>query len=420
MSPKLLPLVPRPRLSLIRCCVGALLPKQFDRIGGGALMKKVPATYSACAFAVMVGLGGAAEAQDSGVEEIRVTGTRIVRSGVDTPVPVTMVSAAELNQIAPGTMIESLITLPQFYDNIAPDQITGGQTGGGANLNLRGAGVNRSLVLLDGRRVVPSNRFGTVDVSAFPEELISRVETVTGGASASYGTDAVAGVVNFILDTEFDGFKLHSQSRQHHGRGRRELRGRRRLRHGHRRTRAHHRLGRRLQRRCNRTFDALKDRGFYRQMARVTGPAGGPAEIIRPYVSPTNFTNGGIFIQPAVGTTPASALDHIEFLPDGSFRPLPFSGVGSIGRRLQLPGRGDAIADLRCGLRRANCARVRSRERLRALRLRHLRQPEPLRAGPVRQHREQRPAREHRASRHLARGDLSEQRVPAARRSRSR
>src|SRR3970282_1449810 len=140
-------------------------------------MKTIPAKYSACAFAVMVGLGGAAQAQDSGVEEVRVTGTRIVRSGVNTPVPVTMVSAAERDQIAPGTMIESLTTLPQFYDNIAPDQITGGQTGGGANLNLRGAGVNRSLILLDGRRVAPSNRFGTVDISIFPEELVSRVET---------------------------------------------------------------------------------------------------------------------------------------------------------------------------------------------------------------------------------------------------
>ncbi len=268
-------------------------------------MKKVPATYSACAFAVMVGLGGAAEAQDSGVEEIRVTGTRIVRSGVNTPVPVTMVSAAELNQIAPGTMIESLITLPQFYDNIAPDQITGGQSGGGANLNLRGAGVNRSLVLLDGRRVVPSNRFGTVDVSAFPEELISRVETVTGGASASYGTDAVAGVVNFILDTEFYGFKLHSQAGSTMDGDGENFEvgaaygtdiGER----GHIIVSAEGYSADAID-----TFDALKDRGFYRQIARVTGPAGGPAEIIRPYVSPTNFTNGGIFIQPAVGTTPA-------------------------------------------------------------------------------------------------------------------
>src|SRR5690606_26746442 len=87
----------------------------------------------------------------------------------------------------------------------------GGQNSGGSNVNLRGAGVNRTLVLLDGRRVEPSNRFGTVDGSVFPETLSQRVETITGGASASYGPDAVAGVVNFILDTEFEGFKAHSQ-----------------------------------------------------------------------------------------------------------------------------------------------------------------------------------------------------------------
>ena len=288
-------------------------------------MKTIPAKYSACAFAVMVGLGGAAQAQDSGVEEVRVTGTRIVRSGVNTPVPVTMVSAAELDQIAPGTMIESLTTLPQFYDNIAPDQITGGQTGGGANLNLRGAGVNRSLILLDGRRVVPSNRFGTVDVSAFPEELISRVETVTGGASASYGTDAIAGVVNFILDTDFSGFKLHSQAGSTvDGDGENFEIG---VAYGAD-------IGERMHIIASAegysadaidTLEALQDRGFYRQTARVTNPnPAGPAEIIRPFASPTNFTNGGIINQPG------SALDHVEFLPDGSFRVLPFSGVGQM------------------------------------------------------------------------------------------
>jgi outer membrane receptor protein involved in Fe transport len=287
-------------------------------------MTTIPAKYSACALAVMTSLSGAAQAQDEGVEEIRVTGTRIVRSGVDTPVPVTMVSAEELDQIAPGTMIESLITLPQFYDNIAPDQITGGQTGGGANLNLRGAGVNRSLILLDGRRVVPSNRFGTVDISAFPEELVSRVETITGGASASYGTDAVAGVVNFILDTDFTGFKLHTQAGSTmDGDGENFEVG----------AAWGGDIGERMHIIASAegysadaidTFDALKDRGFYRQVARLTGPPGGPAEITRPYVSPTNFTNGGIFIQPG------SALDHVEFLPDGTYRTLPFSGVGQL------------------------------------------------------------------------------------------
>jgi outer membrane receptor protein involved in Fe transport len=290
----------------------------FDRQNLGKL--------SACAVAVSALLNGAALAQDpTASDEITVTGTRIQRSAVDTPVPVTRVSSDELEQMTPGTLIEALTALPQFYDNIQPDQITGGQTGGGANLNLRGAGVNRSLILLEGRRVVPSNRFGTVDVSAFPEELVSRVETVTGGASASYGTDAVSGVVNFILDTDYEGFKLHSQAGStDYGDGESfEIGGAFGTDIGERM----HIIGSLEGYRSDAidTFDALKDRGFYRQSARVTNTTpGGPAEIIRPYVSPTNFTNGGIIIQTG------SALDRTEFLADGSFRTLPFSGVGQV------------------------------------------------------------------------------------------
>jgi outer membrane receptor protein involved in Fe transport len=284
------------------------------------------AKYSACALALLLSLVGVASAQDAGpVEEVQVTGTRIVRSGVNTPVPITMVSSQELSTMAPGTVIEALTALPQFYDNIAPDQITGGQTGGGANLNLRGAGVNRSLILLDGRRVAPSNRFGTVDISIFPEELVSRVETVTGGASASYGTDAVAGVVNFVLDTEFSGFKLHSQTgATGYGDGDNFEIG----------AAFGSDIGDRMHILVSGevyssdaidSFEALRDRGFYTQSARVTNPnAGGPAEIIRPFVSPTNFTNGGIINQPG------SALDKVEFLPDGTTRVLPFSGVGQL------------------------------------------------------------------------------------------
>jgi outer membrane receptor protein involved in Fe transport len=242
----------------------------------------------ACAFAVSALLSGVALAQDAGEpEEITVTGTRIQRSAVETPVPVTRVSADELDKMTPGTLIEALTALPQFYDNIQPDQITGGQTGGGANLNLRGAGVNRSLVLLEGRRVVPSNRFGTVDVSAFPEELVSRVETVTGGASASYGTDAVSGVVNFILDTDYSGFKLHSQAGSTaSGDGESfEIGGAFGADIGERM----HIIGslETFSTDAIDTFDALQDRSFYRQSARVTNPTpGGPAWIIRPYVTP--------------------------------------------------------------------------------------------------------------------------------------
>src|SRR5688572_6445355 len=149
--------------------------------------------------------------QQGALEEITVTGTRIVRSGMVTPVPTTAVQAAELQSMSAGPLFDSLVQLPPFFANQAPDQVNGGQNSGGSNLNLRGAGLNRTLVLLDGRRVVPTNRFGAVDVAMFPEELVESVEVVTGGASASYGTDAVAGVVNFRLDTEYEGFKGHAQ-----------------------------------------------------------------------------------------------------------------------------------------------------------------------------------------------------------------
>src|SRR5690606_26705558 len=79
-------------------------------------------------------------------------------------------------------------------------------------LNLRGIGTIRTLMLLDGRRVAPSTRFGTVDIALFPRNLIQRVEVVTGGASASYGSDAVSGVVNVILDDQFTGLRTHAQA----------------------------------------------------------------------------------------------------------------------------------------------------------------------------------------------------------------
>lgn len=279
-----------------------------------------------CAFAVSLAVSGVIQAQDAGdIEEISVTGTRIIRSGVDTPTPVTTVTSAELDRAAPGNLIDALTTLPQFFGNITPEQVTGGQNSGGSNVNLRGAGVNRTLVLLDGRRVVPSNRFGTVDVSVFPESLVERVETITGGASASYGTDAVAGVVNFILDTDFEGFKANSQyGTTRYGDGDNYELG---FAFGHRFDNGLHVLGayETFDRDRINSFDSLSDRDFYVQRARITNPdPNGPNEIIRPFVSPTNYTNGGIINQPG------SSLNNVEFLPDGSYQPLPFSGVGQL------------------------------------------------------------------------------------------
>ena len=85
------------------------------------------------------------------------------------------------------------------------------ERGGYGNLDLRGLGINRTLTLVNGRRVISSNAFGGVDINVIPEALVRSVEVVTGGASAAYGTDAVAGVVNFLLNTDFTGADAHFQ-----------------------------------------------------------------------------------------------------------------------------------------------------------------------------------------------------------------
>ena len=147
------------------------------------------------------------------VEEVTVTGSRLVTSGVNTPTPVTSVTGVDLQKMAPSTLIESLSQLPVFANNLASQQAVGGSVApGGSNLNLRGLDAPRTLVLLDGRRLGPSNKYGTVDVGVIPETLVRSVEAVTGGASAAYGADAVAGVVNFRLDRKLEGFKTDFQA----------------------------------------------------------------------------------------------------------------------------------------------------------------------------------------------------------------
>jgi iron complex outermembrane receptor protein len=137
--------------------------------------------WTTVAAAVAMALTTPAFAQDAADElaEVTVTGSRIAQApGMFTPTPVTAVVADELRTIQPGNLIESLSALPQFFGNTTQQVALGGQNSGGSNVNLRGAGINRTLVLLDGRRVVSSNRFGTVDVNALPDLLLQNVETV--------------------------------------------------------------------------------------------------------------------------------------------------------------------------------------------------------------------------------------------------
>jgi iron complex outermembrane receptor protein len=167
-----------------------------------------------------LGLGNAAVAQTAApansaeppaaLEELVVTGSRIARAGFVAPTPVTVVSAEQAKLSAPNDIADSLATLPAFRGMSVRSQDTGTSSNGNAGaslLSLRGLGPNRTLVLLNGRRVVSSNVNGSTDVNLIPQDLVSRVDVVTGGASAAWGSDAMAGVVNFALDTNFQGLK---------------------------------------------------------------------------------------------------------------------------------------------------------------------------------------------------------------------
>ena len=158
----------------------------------------------------------AAPAQDmaqaeGGVEAVSVTGTRIVRDGYSAPTPVTVVGAEQIQAEAPANLADYINTnLPSVIGSNTTNGSSGSLSNGlaGINaLNLRSLGINRTLILLDGHRTPASAATGDVDINTIPQQLVKRVDVVTGGASADYGSDAVGGVVNFILDKEFTGFK---------------------------------------------------------------------------------------------------------------------------------------------------------------------------------------------------------------------
>lgn len=150
-------------------------------------------------------------------EDIVVTASRITRSGFTAPTPTTMLDADNVVLQGASTLTEAVNQIPSFLPNTTPATAGNSTATAGANfLNLRGIGAPRTLVLVNGRRFVPSATqaaiAGTVDVNLIPQALIDRVEVVTGGASAAWGSDAVAGVVNFILDRDQKGLEVGLQA----------------------------------------------------------------------------------------------------------------------------------------------------------------------------------------------------------------
>lgn len=290
-------------------------------------MKRTEMTRVAAAVALALGAAGSTLAADAQLEEVQVTGSRILQApGMLTPTPVTSLQIEELEAVNPGSLIDGLSQLPQFFNNASPQQALGGQNSGGSNVNLRGAGINRTLVLLDGRRVVSSNRFGTVDVNTLPEMLLQSVETITGGASASYGTDAVAGVVNFKLNTAYEGLKLQGQyGLTDRGDGNNYEVG---FAFGRKFGERFHFMAsyQRANQDAIKSLDSLQSRPWFNQSSRVTNPnPAGPTFLRLPYVAPTNYSVNGLLVDNG-----APLLNRLQFNGLGTgLAPLPFYGVGS-------------------------------------------------------------------------------------------
>jgi iron complex outermembrane recepter protein len=294
------------------------------------------AVAAACAPPIV---SSVARAQDLGpVEEVVVTGSRIRQTpGMVTPTPVTSVTPTELLNFEPGgTIAEQLDALPQFFSNETAQRGGGALfgTGGGSYLDMRDLGRERSLVLLDGSRVVPADKRGAVNVDTFPTALVSRIDVVTGGASAAYGADALGGVTNFVIDREFQGLKVSAGTgASEWGDGDRwdfSVAG-----------------GTRLGERLNligsfeaRQIDQINrdpeevDSDWFQRWGFVTNPAwspgapaGVPQRLTLPRVTSSEHSPYGL-----IRNTGVPELDYMKFTPDGSdIEPFVLGDVVSLG-----------------------------------------------------------------------------------------
>jgi outer membrane receptor protein involved in Fe transport len=170
------------------------------------------ASFAAAFLAIQFAAPGVARAADadagaSDLSEVVVTASRVDRAGFTAPTPTTTVGLQELQKAGTTNVADYLSTVPAFGAVVSPASTAHNSVNSSLNLvNLRSLGANRTLVLVDRKRFTPSTATGRVDLNVIPTIMIERVEVVTGGASAAWGSDAVAGVVNLIFKKNLDGF----------------------------------------------------------------------------------------------------------------------------------------------------------------------------------------------------------------------
>ena len=175
-------------------------------------MKRVLLNKSRISVAVSAAIGASlptvASAQDNvDIEEVVITGSRLTRSNVTSATPLVQIGAQEIDDRG-ATRIEDVVNiLPNVFVSQTSEVANGAS--GTSTLNLRGLGSARTLVLIDGKRLPFGSPFSSsANVDMIPSRLVERVDVVTSSASAVYGSDAVAGVVNFITKRDFEGFEL--------------------------------------------------------------------------------------------------------------------------------------------------------------------------------------------------------------------
>lgn len=190
--------------------------KRLSRLGAIPLCVIAATASPALAQTSADGAQPAPEAAEdaSGPQEIIVTGSRIARRDYTSNSPITSVSESQLDATASPTVEEALNQLPQFAGSAgaASGGVGSSTRAGQASANLRALGPQRTLVLLDGRRMQPSGADGSIDLNTVPDALVESVEVITGGASAVYGSDAIAGVVNFRTKRNFSGILLEGDA----------------------------------------------------------------------------------------------------------------------------------------------------------------------------------------------------------------
>jgi outer membrane receptor protein involved in Fe transport len=182
-----------------------------------AAVALVLGTATMLSLAPQVLYGAEEVAAEVELDEVQVTGSRIVRRDTESNSPLVTVEAADLENRS-GLNIESYLNqLPEFNPSFSPTttqgdvQITAVNSVGIAAVSLRGFGPNRNLVLMDGHRTIPTNALMVTDINGIPSAMIKRVEIISGGASATYGADAIGGVTNFIMNDNFEGLEVDAQ-----------------------------------------------------------------------------------------------------------------------------------------------------------------------------------------------------------------